>query len=67
MTTPDDAILSKLEWQSKSPSDSQRRDVVQMMIANLDSLDRQYLERWATELGVRSLLNELLEEAARAQ
>ncbi|MEQ8717399.1 MAG: hypothetical protein RIE08_07280 [Acidimicrobiales bacterium] len=63
VTTVEDAILSKLEWQSITPSDLQRRDVVAMMIANVERLDRSYLQRWADELGVRSVLDELWESA----
>lgn len=65
VTTPEDAILSKLEWQSVSPSDTQRADVVAMLMANADALDHGYLRRWATELAVGPLLDELLAEAQR--
>ncbi len=63
MTTPEDAILSKLEWQSVSASDTQRADVVAMMRANTESLDRDYLDRWAAELAIGPLLDELWSEA----
>lgn len=64
VTTPEDAILSKLEWQRISSSDLQRRDVVEMLIANADGLDSAYLDHWAGELGVRELLDQLRAEAA---
>ena len=63
VTTAEDAILSKLEWQARSGSDTQRRDVVEMIATNLDTLDRSYLDRWARELNVDALLAELWNEA----
>jgi len=59
LATPEDAILSKLEWHAMSGSDTQRRDVIEMMVANADSLDLAYLSRWAEELGVATLLGDL--------
>lgn len=49
VTTPEDAILSKLEWQSKSQSDTRRRDVIQMTVASFDALDLS----WAGVAGGR--------------
>lgn len=64
MTTPEDAILSKLEWQLLSASYVQRRDVLEMLVANTGGLDDVYLDHWAGELGVRDLLDHLRAEAA---
>lgn len=44
-------------------ADTQRRDVIEMIIANIDSLDRDYLEMWAAELGLTGLLLEVWNEA----
>lgn len=63
IATPEDAILSKIEWHSMSGSERQRRDVLEMLVVNFDSLDREYLDRWAAELDVASLLVELWTEA----
>lgn len=63
VSTPEDAILSKLEWHTISKSDTQRRDVIEMIIANIDSLDRDYLNNWASELGLAELLSEVWSEA----
>ena len=62
ITTPEDAILSKLEWYAMSGSDQQWRDIVAMIVANTGRLDDAYLDRWAEELG----LDELLAEARSA-
>lgn len=56
ISTPEDAILSKLEWQTISKSDVQQRDVVEMLLANFDHLDRSYLDQWAEDLGVTDSL-----------
>jgi hypothetical protein len=63
LLTPEDAILSKLEWYAMSGSDIQRRDVVEMVVANVDSLDRGYLDRWTDELGLAAVLPDLWNEA----
>ena len=63
VATPEDAILSKLEWHHTSGSDTQRRDVIEMIIANLDTLDRPYLDRWAGELGLGGVLDDVWDEA----
>ena len=49
----EDLILSKLLWAKDSISEIQLRDV-QALLAG--AADRTYLERWATELSVRDLL-----------
>lgn len=67
VATVEDAILSKLEWVSLSGSGRQRRDVVQMLIANVDVLDREYVDHWAGELGLTTLLSELWSEAEAAR
>jgi hypothetical protein len=63
LSTPEDAILSKLEWSALSGSDLQRRDVAEMIIVNVASLDRSYLDRWAAELGVADILASIWSEA----
>ena len=56
IVTPEDAILSKLEWAAKSGSQRQLRDVAGMLQAQALLLDRDYLNHWATELGLEALL-----------
>jgi predicted nucleotidyltransferase len=52
----EDLILSKLLWARESGSEMQRRDIRLLLDGDLD-LD--YLERWAKDLGVTGLLEEL--------
>jgi hypothetical protein len=52
VATPEDTILTKLEWAAMSGSERQLRDVTGILDVKRDELDRAYIERWAQELGV---------------
>jgi Mg-chelatase subunit ChlI len=54
VVSPEDAVLSKLEWAKGSDSERQLRDVANILEMN-PRLDRQYVERWAGALGVDDL------------
>jgi hypothetical protein len=54
----EDLILSKLVWALQSNSELQRRDIRQLLVG---SIDRDYIRKWAQQLGVTSLLDELLQ------
>ena len=58
----EDTILSKLLWHKMTPSDRQLADVRGILRMGGKGLDFDYLRRWARELGVEDLLNELIEE-----
>ena len=62
VVSPEDSILSKLEWSVESGSDRQYRDALGVALLNLDSLDRSYLEQWAKELRVEESVARLLRE-----
>jgi hypothetical protein len=62
--SPEDAILSKLEWDRITSSERQVRDAVGIAVVQWESLDQAYLHRWARELGVERRLTEMLREAA---
>lgn len=52
IVTPEDAILSKLEWANQS-GDSPRQLADAAAVLDLNpGVDRAYIERWALELGV---------------
>lgn len=55
VATPEDTILSKLEWASMSGSDRQVADAAGVLAVSAP-LDDDYLDRWAAELGVTDLL-----------
>ena len=55
IVTPEDAILSKLEWARRSgDSERQLRDAAGVLELN-PGIDRPYIERWAVVLGVKDL------------
>lgn len=55
MVTPEDVILSKLEWARRSgDAEKQLADAAGVLDLN-PSIDRAYIERWAGELGVSDL------------
>lgn len=61
--SPEDTILSKLEWAENSSSEQQFRDALCVAIIQYDHLDRDYLYKWAKELKVESSLERLLKQA----
>jgi hypothetical protein len=56
--TAEDTILRKLQWYRSGGevSDRQWRDVLGVLTTMSGSLDRRYLEEWATKLGISDLL-----------
>lgn len=62
VASPEDIILSKLRWyrQTNEKSERQWSDVLGVMSVQADKLDLEYLEHWATELGVSDLFERAL-------
>jgi hypothetical protein len=67
MATPEDVILSKLDWAKKGESERQLRDATGVAAVKWGDLDMGYLRRWAQELGVADLLERIMAEAERVQ
>jgi predicted nucleotidyltransferase len=65
VTSPEDIILSKLEWFKDSQSEQQFGDALGVAVVQWDSLDVDYLRKWAKELQVRDSLEQLLKQAGR--
>ena len=59
MVTPEDLILSKLVWAKDSRSEIQLRDVRGVLTLQRETLDRGYLDRWASSLSVAAILREV--------
>jgi hypothetical protein len=55
LTTPEDSILSKLEWAKAASSERQLDDVAGIVATQGDSLDIAYIERWSVDLDVADL------------
>jgi hypothetical protein len=64
IVTPEDSILSKLEWSLESGSERQFQDAANVATLNAKTLDLSYLKQWARELRIETILQKLLEETA---
>jgi hypothetical protein len=64
VAAPEDIILAKLEWYrlGNEVSENQWRDVAGLIALHRNTLDRQYLETGARELGVADLLERVWKE-----
>jgi transcriptional regulator with XRE-family HTH domain len=60
--SPEDSILSKLEWSKKIQSQIQYNDAMGIMVVQKDRLDFDYLRKWAKELGLTETLEQLVRE-----
>lgn len=67
--TAEDTALSKLEWYKLGGeiSETQWRDVVNILKAQARRLEFVYLRRWAKELGVSELLERAIRQAGIAE
>lgn len=63
VVSPEDSILSKLEWARRSRSERQVQDAESVAVIEWQSIDKNYLRRWAVELGVDVELEALLNRA----
>jgi len=66
LTTAEDVILHKLEWYRLGGGVSERQwlDLIGVMRVQSDSLDLEYLRRWAREIECTDLLERAVIEAA---
>ena len=65
VTSPEDIILSKLEWSKDSQSERQFGDALGVAVVQWNRLDVDYLRKWAKELQVTDSLEQLLEQAGK--
>ena len=65
VVSPEDVILSKLEWIKDRDSELHFRDALGVAMVQYESLDQDYLTRWSRELGVEDLFARLLDDLAR--
>jgi hypothetical protein len=52
VATVEDVVLAKLEWAKLGGSARQMADVAALLRVQGDAVDRAYLERWVSELGL---------------
>jgi hypothetical protein len=62
IVTPEDAILSKLEWACRSGESERQVSDARGILALNAAIDRPYIDRWARELGVLDLWRRLVGE-----
>ena len=62
VVSPEDSILSKLEWSRESGSERQYHDAFGVASLNPNALDRDYLKQWAKDLNIEESLTRLLRE-----
>jgi predicted nucleotidyltransferase len=62
VVSPEDSILSKLEWSKDSQSKTQLEDISNILKVQWDSMDFEYLRKWAKELKVEDSLEQLIED-----
>jgi len=60
VVSPEDLVLSKLQWSKDTGSELQRDDV-RAILHSVRNLDWGYLEKWSIDLGVEDLLAEVRE------
>ena len=60
LCTAEDVILHKLYWNNITPSDRQLGDAAGVVSVQAGALDTAYLRRWAAELRVSPVLEDLL-------
>lgn len=65
IASPEDTILNKLEWYRDGHEVSERQwsDVIGVIRVQHPHLDRQYLDQWSDQLGIRDLLDRAIAEA----
>ncbi len=67
VVSPEDAILSKLEWAKAGGSERQYRDAFGIASVQWSDLDWDYMQKWGAILGVEKLLLQLREDAETLQ
>lgn len=59
VATAEDTVLAKLEWAAAGESERQLRDVAGILLMREGELDLDYIGRWAAELGIERLWQEI--------
>lgn len=67
VVSPEDSILSKLEWAKESESELQIHDAQGIAVVQWDNLDKEYLYKWSQELNIKDLLDNILKNAKKLQ
>jgi hypothetical protein len=60
-TSPEDAIIKKMEYFREGGSDKHLRDITGVLRTSGTDIDREYIERWAASLGLLDIWHAILE------
>ena len=65
LSSPEDIIISKLEWFKLSDESSERQwsDILGVVKVQKNNLDKEYLKHWAIQLDLFSLLQKAFEQS----
>ena len=63
IASPEDLVVSKLEWANMGGSQLQLRDVATVLKKRWSSLDQSYLNKWVAELGLAAQWQSALQQA----
>jgi hypothetical protein len=69
LSSPEDAVLSKLQWYEMGGrvSDQQWKDILGILKIQRDTLDLDYLKYWASSLNLSELLSRSFDEAGMTE
>jgi len=69
MSSPEDAVLSKLQWYESGGrvSEQQWKDVLGVLKVQSDKLDLEYLKHWASQLDLSESLNRSFGDAGMTE
>jgi len=65
LVTPEDAILSKLEWTKKGQSERHFTDALGVAIVQGERLDWEYMQTWTRTLGLDEFYQRLIEASSK--
>ena len=65
VTSPEDVIISKLIWSKASDFERQLRDALGVVLVQWETLNRDYLRKWAKDQKVEDLLDKVYSEAGK--
>ena len=61
---PEDVILKKLQYYAAGGSEKHLRDIAGVLLISGNEVDRRYISRWASKLGVEEIWNSVLDSIA---
>jgi hypothetical protein len=65
IVSPEDAILSKLEWSKEQNIGIHLRDALGVAVVQWNKLDKDYLKKWAVQLELEDQIEQLFNEAKK--